>query len=459
MQATRDKGARKAHLRRFLLIFLVSCLVLGIISGGVISALQRNEKNQKLYLLESKANDIKDRLDRLTARVHAMAFALMAEKGNPESFDVLAPLVLQGWDENAGDIVRNVALAPEGVVQYVYPLEGNEPLIGYDLWEAAAPNPLTVETLQQGRVHITPPIPLVQGGWGLNISLPVTMPGEEASWGIVAIVVDPDKLIASFGLQELTDHQAEYALAYQDMDGSFVTLVESAPVEQPLSLSFTTENIQWEMCITGTSPLGIYAAAGLIAGIIAVSLLIAYTLNEQFHKKELHQLFHRLANTDSVTGCASRHYVYEALVDKSTGKWRDEKVQYGLAILDVDKFKQVNDTYGHEVGDEILQQIARMAMEKMNQKGDCVIRFGGDEFVLLFAGRTQDEMRAGMEQLLQDVRKITLEERPDIRATISIGGVHPQQMKEQPPTYKNMLRLADARLYEAKESGRDCIRM
>lgn len=460
MQATGNKVKRKTHRRQFCIVFLVAFLILTGVAAMILGAVAKSQYTQKVYYLESKANDIKDKVDMLIARVHVMAFTLMADEGEPDSFHALAPLVLKGWDNDTENTVLNVALAPEGVVRHVYPLEGNEPLIGYDLWEAAAPNPQTVEILQQGRVHITPPIALVQGGQGLNISLPVTLPGQDASWGIVAIVVDTDALVSSFRLNELTEQQVEYSLSYQDMEGNYVVLAKSGIVERPMTLMFETENISWQLSITGKFDLlGVLTAAIVTAGIVAISLLIALTVAEQLRKREMNQLFRKLANTDSVTGCASRHYVYETLVEKATGKWRDEKTQYALAILDVDKFKTVNDTYGHEVGDEILQRIAGMALEALNDDKDCVVRYGGDEFVLLYANRTLEQMRAEMEKLHQAAHDIRLETQPDVRVTVSIGAVHPHQLSEQVPTYKTMLHLADEKLYMAKEAGRDACRL
>ena len=457
MQTTQKKEERRAHRRRFWACFAVVCLFLSFLAAIYVNSLVEDNRNHRAYLLASKANDISDKLDMLIARVHVMEFMMMADDGEPEDFEVLAPLVLAGWDDSTREMVRNVALAPDGVVQYVYPLEGNEPLIGYNLWEAAAPSAEAVETLRRGRVHITPPIDLVQGGRGMNISLPVNIPGQDKSWGIAAIVVDTDKLIASFSLRDFIAHQVEYSLDYENLYGEYENLVTSGEVKFPVYYEFKTENMQWRLAVSGTLEASSnFTIALLVIGVIAVSALLAANFANRHQRKRMSEMFRELANTDSVTGCATRHFVYEKLVDQESGQWQLDGMNYSLAILDVDHFKTVNDTYGHDVGDEVLQKIAALLMRSLaKNKGDCAIRFGGDEFVLLYGNRTPEQMKDILQHVLTAVRGIQVDGRPEICVSVSIGGVHPSQMGEREATYKNMLCAADDKLYQAKNAGRN----
>ena len=457
MQTTQKKEERWAHRRRFWACFAVVCLLLSFLAAIYVNSLVEDNRDHRAYLLASKANDISDKLDMLIARVHVMEFMLMADDDEPEDFEVLAPLVLAGWDDSTREMVRNVALAPDGVVQYVYPLEGNEPLIGYSLWEAAAPSAEAVETLRKGRVHITPPIDLVQGGRGMNISLPVNIPGQDKSWGIAAIVVDTDKLIASFSLRDFIAHQVEYSLDYENLYGEYENLVTSGEVKFPVYYEFKTENMQWRLAVSGTLEASSnFTIALLVVGVIAVSALLAANFANRHQRKRMSEMFRELANTDSVTGCATRHFVYEKLVDQESGQWQLDGMNYSLAILDVDHFKTVNDTYGHDVGDEVLQKIAALLMRSLaKNKGDCAIRFGGDEFVLLYGNRTPEQMKDILQHVLTAVRGIQVDGRPEICVSVSIGGVHPSQMGEREATYKNMLCAADDKLYQAKNAGRN----
>ncbi len=457
VSVVQGKTKENRYWQRFLLFFLIILLVFTCISMFVIAQVNENQQGHKQYLLESKAAAIDDQVNMLISRVQVMRYMLMADNGRVERFYELAPEIVTGWDASNTDIISNVALAPDGVVCAVHPLKGNEALIGYDLWKAAEGSPDAVRILKKGKVHITPPIDLMQGGTGMIISLPVTLYGETESWGMAAMVVNADKLMRAFMLNDFAAHQMEYSLAYKDINNEYKEMISSGrPVNQPISLEFKTENIEWRLSVTGSMDSGsVFTVALLLIVMVIVAVLLATTLADQKRRKQMNQMFRELANTDSVTGCNTRHFVYEKMVNKETGAWQYEGLAYSLAILDVDKFKQVNDTWGHDVGDEILQRIARILLNSLSKnKGDCAIRFGGDEFVLLFGDRTPEQVRDILYHVLVRVREISLEEHPDIKVSVSIGGVHPSQMEEE-ATYHNMLRAADEKLYRAKGEGRN----
>ena len=125
-----------------------------------------------------------------------------------------------------------------------------------------------------------------------------------------------------------------------------------------------------------------------------------------------------------------------------------------LMLMDVDGLKVINDTFGHREGDRVICSVAQTVKTHF-RASDIVGRFGGDEFVLLFGDRSEDQLRDILQHVLQRVREIRLDSMPDIRVAVSIGGVHPSQMGDQEANYKNMLRVADDRLYQAKEAGRN----
>lgn len=459
MQAAQKKDKNRAYWCRFLVYFAIVAIILSSVVGVYIGSLVNGQKTHKLYLLESKADDIEDQMSLLIDRVHAMRFMLLADEGQPDSFDELAPLILKGWDDKTESFVKNVALAPEGIIQYVYPFNGNEVLVGYNLWDASAPNPEAVETLQQGKIYITPPIDLIQGGKGMNICLPITLNGETTPWGMAAIVVDVDKLVQSFGLKDFSDHDAGYSLEYKDMNGDYITMASRGKLADPVFHEFRTENMYWRLSMTGAlDKAGLWGIILVSVGGLVLSLLLASNLAGRKLKKQMAVLFRELANTDSVTGCSSRHFVYEKLVNQEDGTWKYPEMKYSLAILDVDHFKDVNDTLGHEVGDIILQEMAKILLNAVNrEKGDCAVRFGGDEFVLLFGNRSREQVRDILNHILSSVRQLSIPEMKGMQVSVSIGGVHPDEMTDD-PTYKNLLHAADEKLYRAKESGRNrCI--
>ncbi len=147
--------------------------------------------------------------------------------------------------------------------------------------------------------------------------------------------------------------------------------------------------------------------------------------------------------TDSLTGANNRHYFDEQLFGlASIG---------ALAMIDVDNFKEVNDTYGHLVGDAALCAIVDSISSCM-RGSDKIIRYGGDEFTLCLESIAKADFFNMLERIRKKVSEISIEEAPDLRLTVSIGAVC------QPLTAADALKEADKMLYIAK-AEKNCVRL
>jgi diguanylate cyclase (GGDEF)-like protein len=126
-----------------------------------------------------------------------------------------------------------------------------------------------------------------------------------------------------------------------------------------------------------------------------------------------------------------------------------EPVPLGLAYVDVDNFKRVNDLHGHAAGDHFLRAVAQAIRETV-RTSDVAARLGGDEFAVLFVGLKQDAATLAAERLLQRIRKIA-ELYPGLPLGASIG----MAMFSAPPAgAEEMIRAADSAMYEAKQRGK-----
>jgi len=124
-----------------------------------------------------------------------------------------------------------------------------------------------------------------------------------------------------------------------------------------------------------------------------------------------------------------------------------------ISIIDVDKFKLVNDTYGHPSGDEVLKQVACQLRDHIRHP-DTVGRYGGEEFLILLPN---SDAKAATEQAIRLGSKIremvvTIKEH-ELKVTVSIGIA---QFKAGVDTWDTLLNRADNAMYEAKNNGRDC---
>lgn len=152
------------------------------------------------------------------------------------------------------------------------------------------------------------------------------------------------------------------------------------------------------------------------------------------NSKETRELF-----LDPVTGAYSRRYLESYLPHLEGMECVD--------IIDVDKFKHVNDIYGHIAGDMVLREIVA-AIQSCIRSTDILVRYGGDEFLLLFPKLTEEQLSERNKKIQGAVEKVVIPEYPGLHLSVSIGGVcdvHP---------LKDAIAQADKRMYQDKERGK-----
>lgn len=184
--------------------------------------------------------------------------------------------------------------------------------------------------------------------------------------------------------------------------------------------------------------------AGLSLFFAAAGLLLLTSLVEATYS---------MAYRDQLTGLPSRRSLEESMLKLGN--------KFSIAMLDIDFFKKFNDTYGHDIGDKVLQKVASSLMKA--GIGGKVFRYGGEEFTILFPNRSQIEVLP----LLEDLRKSIAKEKhvykkkskdkvvaKRLGVTVSIG------IAEKNDKYKTpdeVMQAADKALYRAKKNGRNCV--
>jgi diguanylate cyclase (GGDEF)-like protein len=168
--------------------------------------------------------------------------------------------------------------------------------------------------------------------------------------------------------------------------------------------------------------------------------------------ERLHSEVIALSQTDPLTGIANRRRMNERLAEFSLATGR-HGVPLSLAIFDVDRFKGINDRYGHEVGDAVLVALAELMCRHL-RNSDLPARLGGDEFVIVMPYVTGDEAVHACERLQAEVRAYPWHRiAPDLAVRITIG-VADGTGQADPDA---ILRAADAALYRGKNAGRDTV--
>lgn len=155
-----------------------------------------------------------------------------------------------------------------------------------------------------------------------------------------------------------------------------------------------------------------------------------------------------LSVTDKLTGLKNRRYFHKKL-QLQIDLHRNTDIIFSMCMIDIDFFKKVNDTYGHQVGDEILTGVATL-LNRNCRRGDIVARFGGEEFVLIFPHTRVDQAKERAETIRQAVENF---EWSIGTVTISVGIA----TFSSGETEQTIIEKADRALYASKKRGRNCI--
>lgn len=167
--------------------------------------------------------------------------------------------------------------------------------------------------------------------------------------------------------------------------------------------------------------------------------------------EQLQKILLEQANHDALTGLYNRRYL-ESTLERELARCRRENIPLAVLLLDLDHFKQVNDRYGHAVGDETLRQLSAL-MVRRSRTEDVPCRFGGEEFLLLMPGSSLENALERAERLCEEFAGLEVpSEHGTVRTTVSIGvSAFPQHGDSQDA----LVRCADLALYAVKRGGRN----
>ncbi len=259
----------------------------------------------------------------------------------------------------------------------------------------------------------------------------------DLGWGVVA--QSPTRSVLQ-PLKELNARLFYYSLPLLILVAGLIWLFSSL-ISRPLTrLADCAESLSENRSIEQirTTPAWYFELARL-----REALLLGATLANEHIGKLRHDV-----RTDGLTGLLNRREF-----DRTLEAWRGVKYQGSLITLDIDHFKQINDTYGHDVGDTVLQQVARM-IRSFSRDADKTFRIGGEEFAILLAETGPSAAHEIAERLRREIESTTIA--PAGRITVSLGVAHwPTHVTE----LSKLPKQADLMLYAAKRNGRNRVEM
>lgn len=169
--------------------------------------------------------------------------------------------------------------------------------------------------------------------------------------------------------------------------------------------------------------------------------------------KEKNALLERLALTDPLTGLYNRRHFYQAIKEQMALGLR-HNFRIACLLIDIDHFKNINDTWGHIAGDEVLKEIGRL-LDENRRAGELVARFGGEEFIICLFNIDYKKTVLAAKRFNNVLKKHEFSSRhhPPLHITISMGVASFPQ--DEILTIDELIKAADTALYKAKAGGRD----
>jgi diguanylate cyclase len=156
------------------------------------------------------------------------------------------------------------------------------------------------------------------------------------------------------------------------------------------------------------------------------------------------------ASTDSLTRLFNRRS-FDKILNKAMALYEKNNLHFSLVILDLDDFKKLNDTYGHQAGDEVLRIFARILQKNMRQE-DSAFRYGGEEFAIIASGDKAENIKLFVDRIRKQVKDHTIIfEKKQISFTFSAGISSVSKSSSQ----EDLINSADQALYHAKKHGKD----
>jgi diguanylate cyclase (GGDEF)-like protein len=478
------------RLRSFLGLAAVLAIAIGSIAGALVvrshehRAFERRQREEAVRAARQAESLARLSVGQLSS---ATAFYQAVEHLTRHKFEVMAGSLLRTGVLNGTGLVLAVPAASRaryeqrrgfpivdrsalgfrrsGRRPVYYPLtfadstSGLEPPLGFDLGSDPRRSPYMLRAGASGKSTATPAMHLPIGGVGINVFRPVYRDGAPTATRAQRLAALVGFAVGAFHVPALTTAATaalpdEVGLQLDEGGRSIFGAGLERDGGEGARVPLRIADRSWLLVVhdPNSPDLGLplmIAVFGISMAALLGALILVWSRNERM--QELRQQ----ASQDPLTGLGNRRRFEEDLRTE-IARCRREGGEGALLMLDLDNFKQVNDTLGHPVGDRVIAEIAGVLQGRMRIT-DVVARLGGDEFAVVLPRSNALEARGVAEAIAAAVRGHAPREEglPPITISIGIG-----MFNGNPElSAAALMEEADAALYEAKRGGRDAVRI
>jgi len=441
----------------------VSALISIAFCTFLISATIINRTNIENLRLEQQIYERIHRLNEtitiLLNKTQALAAIVIHDNGSMDSFEIIAPSIVND------PVIQNIILAPDGIIAKVYPYAENESLIGWNYFDSGAGNSEAVAAMDLDQLVLGGPTEIFQATEAIFATLPVFIDvpaqndgdGTQEFWGLVCVTLKFPEILERAELEIFDTYGISYELWRINPDTNEKQVIANnhniiIPGRRFIEKSVDILNAQWYLKVWQN--IAWYGHPDNIAFIIAgffISLIVFLVMQNNYDLKKMQNVFEQMAITDHLTGISNRRHFLE-IVRINIEKARRLNEDCYFIMFDIDKFKDVNDTYGHQIGDKVLMDVT--ARIKTNIRAyDLFARYGGEEFIIFTAGISKKIVCDITERLRVSLcsRKFEYED-ISLNCSASFGIAHMHDYN-----LDRAIKQSDDAMYAAKRNGRNCV--
>ncbi|ACT47006.1 sensor domain-containing diguanylate cyclase [Methylotenera mobilis] len=341
--------------------------------------------------------------------------------------------------------VRNLGVAVGYKITYVYPEESNSQIIGKDFRDIPKQWPKVKQAVDSREGVFDGPVDLLQGGRGFIYRYPIYL--DDEYWGIMSTVINTDEFLSAAFKNTPKNHQ--FAIRSYGSKTVFYGDPQLFADKNTYKQTSVVPNGKWEWAIKNhsnafTDQFIVYQLLGFL-----FSLFCGAAVYRMIHAM---RRLSEQAMLDSLTHLPNRRLLQDRMDIAYHSCNRSHKMM-AVLIIDIDYFKKINDTYGHDFGDEVIKTVAN-GIKATLRDTDTVSRVGGDEFIVLLKEFKVLENVHSIAHKLTEVFAspwLVLDKEITIHLSIGVSVYDP----ENPVGIKELLKEADIALYDSKAQGRN----
>ena len=245
------------------------------------------------------------------------------------------------------------------------------------------------------------------------------------------------------------DEDAQLRLRDQSISRMHAQILSDGSARSTVCDLGSTNGTLVESIQVGRIPIGLNDGDRIHLG---RTVVLKYTLQDDL-EEEVHEALYNGAIRDALTQVFNKRYLNQRLGEEIAFAHRHQS-KLSMLVLDLDHFKAVNDTYGHNAGDAVLQVVADCLLEQVRTE-DVVARFGGEEFVVLLRDIPSAQALILAERLRAAIERLTVvvdDAQIQVSASIGLATLHGVEDNAE-----GLFQRADQAMYRAKETGRNCV--